>query len=179
MRPVGRLLLLLTPLLLTGCNERVIEDAIVYLGMWTIFLLVMLVVGIIGLLAVVMVLLAPPFAGLVSGILLRRDASPRRRGFVVAVGLLNLSNFALFVLPCVAMLALAVAPPEPTEPSEPPADVGVSPPEAESSGIKPLAEHPDELMIMTIVLSLLLMLNLAAGIYSLDVGLRRSEELPP
>ena len=145
-------------LLLAGCGQTTPEEVAGNLLLWLVFLIAMSFVILIGAAAGLVVLIAPPFAGLVSGVLLRRDASPRRRGFVVAVGFLNLSNFALIVWPWVAVVEEAMFPPV------------VDPELAPQTG--------DDALLFAIVFTALLVVNLAVGIYSLAVGLRRPEALP-
>ena len=138
---------------LTGCRNTSPEEVIGNIFLWIIFLIVMAVLAIIGLVVAAMVLLAPPFVGLVSGLLLRRDASPRRRWFVVAVGLLNLSNLALFIWLFFAMLQEAIQP-----------VVGL-PPE-----VSPYSN--EDAILFLLAFGALLVINLAVGVYSLVVGLR-------
>ena len=126
------------------------------LALWLLFLLVALLVATVALAVVLAVLLTPPFLGLISGILLRRDAKPRRRGFVVGVGLLNFSNFGLFIWPYLGLLQEWMA-------------SRVRPPDA------PPAPVEDEVLWL-VVFGVLLVANLGVGAYSLVVGLRKPGE---
>ncbi|MFT5686953.1 MAG: hypothetical protein ACI8RZ_007910, partial [Myxococcota bacterium] len=102
----------------------------------------------------------------------RRDASPRRRGFVVAIGLLNLSNLAIFVLPCLDLVqqALGTTMPVPIDPSLAPVSPTLPPGSPVESG------NPEDAVVFAVIFSILLLSNLAVGIYSLTVGLRVPEE---
>jgi hypothetical protein len=165
-------LTVLAALSLVGCGSTTPDEVAANLALWLIFVVALLLLALVGAAVVVMVLLAPPFAGLVSGLLLRRDASPRRRGVVVAAGLLNLSNLALFSWPFLALVQAAMQPP-PAEglPVESLPVEGLPP-----TGLPVEPGSADDLVLLAIGGGVLLAINLAVGIYSIAVGLRTPEE---
>ena len=138
---------LLMAVSLMGCSQVSPEEVVANFFLWILFLIGFMLLLVVGMGIVLMVLVAPPFFGLVSGLLLRRDAAPRRRMFIVGVGLLNLCNVGLFSWPLVDLAESALTP------------------------VEPPATNEDAVML-AIGLGVLVAVNAVVGVYSLVTGLR-------